>query len=655
MPEVVVRGRAEDILGEAVSASEGTVGVEDLKDLPLLRRGEIMETVPGLVVTQHSGDGKANQYFLRGFNLDHGTDFAFSVDGVPVNLPSHAHGQGYSDLNFMIPELVDFIDYKKGPFYAEVGDFSGAGAADIHLVNRLPQGTLNLQGGEYGFVRGLVAASSKLGPGTLLYAVEYNHYDGPWVVAEHSNRYNGLLRYCWTRQNDELSLTASLYAAPNWHSTDHVAQRAVDQGLITRFGTLDASDGGDTGRGALSFHWLHAHDDGTTSLTLYGFYYRLDLFSNFSYFLDDPVNGDQFEQIDRRYVGGASLKRTWNQTWFGKDVENTLGLQIRNDYLPWSGLDHTRARQVIGVSIDDRIEEFTAGLYAHNQIQWSRKLRTHVGVRADIFAVDVHSNDPANSGSATSGIVSPKASIIAGPWKKTEVYLSLGSGFHSNDARGVTATESAAALAPQTRVPLLERTEGAEIGTRTSILPGLVSTLTLWYLKSDSELTFAGDRGDTEATAASRRYGMEWANFYKPLPWLTLAVDVALTHARYVDGHSGPYIPNSIPMVVSGVAAVESPMGLFASARVRSLSSQPLIEDNSVRQPALALVDVRVGYRYRRYEVAIDGLNLSGAKGDDISYYYRSRLPGETKDGVSDVHFHPAEPFEIRGGVTVHY
>ena len=674
LPEVLVRGRAEDILGVAVSASEGAIGVEDLKDLPLLRRGEIMEAVPGLVVTQHSGDGKANQYFLRGFNLDHGTDFAFSVDDVPVNLPSHAHGQGYSDLNFMIPELVDFIDYKKGPFYAEVGDFSGAGAAKVHLVNTLPQGTLNLQGGEYGFLRGLVAASSKLGPGTLLYALEYNHYDGPWVVHEDSNRFNGLLRYHWVHAKDELGITASVYVAPNWHSTDHVAERAVDEGLITRFGTLDPSDGGNTGRGGLSLNWLHTHDDGTTSLTVYGFYYRLNLFSNFTYFFADPVNGDQFEQIDRRYVAGAVLKRTWNQTWFGKDVENTIGLQIRNDYLPWSGLDHTKAREVIGVYINDRIEEFTSGIYVRNQIQWTGKLRTHLGVRADVFAIDVHSDDPASSGSATSAIVSPKASIIAGPWNKTEFYLSLGTGFHSNDARGVAATESAAA---DVKVPLLVRTEGAEVGARTSILPGLVSTLSVWYLRSNSELTFAGDAGDTEPTAASRRYGVEWANFYKPLPWLTLSADVALTHARYAcvgstpDCESvGPYIPNSIPMVVSGVATVESPTGIFASARVRALSSQPLVEDNSVRQPALTIVDARVGYRRGRYEVAIDGLNLLDTKGDDIAYYYpsclRSDLPGGANykppscstpggPGVNDVHFHPAEPFEIRGGVTVHY
>ena len=673
MPEVVVRGRAEDILGVAVGASEGAIGEADLKDLPLLRRGEIMETVPGLVVTQHSGDGKANQYFLRGFNLDHGTDFAFSIDDVPVNLPSHAHGQGYSDLNFMIPELVNFIEYRKGPFYSEVGDFSGSGAANVHLVSSLPQGTLNLQGGMYGFLRGLAAASSTVGPGTLLYALEYNHYNGPWVVSEGSNRYNGLLRYHWSNSQDQYAVSASLYAAPDWHATDHVAQRAIDDGLITRFGALDPSDGGSTGRGALTFNWTRKHDDGTATLTMYGFYYRLNLWSNFTYFLNDPVSGDQFEQIDRRYVGGANLRRTWNQTWLGKDVQNVLGVQIRNDYLPLSGLDHTANRQVLGVYIDDRIEEFTTGAYGNNQVQWTDWFRTNVGVRADVFAVDVTSNIPVNSGSKTDAIVSPKASLIFGPWKKTEVYFNLGSGFHSNDARGVTATVAAADLTPQSKVPLLVRTKGAEAGTRTSVLPGLVSTLSLWYLQSDSELTFSGDAGDTEATSQSHKYGVEWANFYKPTSWLTLVADVALTHARYVDDHKGdyvgPYIPNSIPIVVSGVATVESPSGIFASARLRYFSSQPLIEDNSVREPDSLIIDAKVGYRHGRYEVAADVLNLLDSKSDDIAYYYpsclKSELPGGSNPlplcskpggpGVNGVHIHPVEPFEVRAGLTVHY
>jgi hypothetical protein len=655
MPEVVVHGRAEDILGIAVGASEGAIGEADLKDLPLLRRGELMETVPGLVVTQHSGDGKANQYFLRGFNLDHGTDFAFSVDDVPVNLPSHAHGQGYSDLNFMIPELVDFIDYRKGPFYSEVGDFSGAGAADVHLVNTLPQGTINLQGGEFAFARTLVAESPTVGPGTLLYALEYNHYNGPWVVPENSNRWNGLLRYHWINSNDQYSLTASVYVAPNWYATDQVAQRAITQGLISRFGALDPSDGGNTGRGALSFNWTRQNDNGMTNLTLYGFYYRMNLFSNFTYFLNDQTNGDQFEQIDRRYVTGADLKRAWNQTWFGKDVVNILGVQVRNDYLPLSGLDHTANRQVVGVYIDDRIEEFSTGVYGNNQIQWADWFRTNLGVRADVFAVDVNANIAANSGSKMSGIVNPKASLIFGPWKKTEFYLSLGTGFHSNDARGVIATVSAADLAPQFKAPLLVRTKGAEFGMRTSILPGLVSTLSLWILQSNSELTFDGDTGDTEANGPSRKYGVEWANFYKPTSWLTLTADVSLTHARYLNDPLGGYIPNAIPAVVSGVATVGAPTGIFGSARLRYFSSQPIAEDNSVRQPDSLIVDARVGYRYSRYEVAVDVLNLLDSKSDDIAYYYQSRLQGEPAAGVDDVHLHPCEPFQVRAGLTVHY
>jgi hypothetical protein len=392
---------------------------------------------------------------------------------------------------------------------------------------------------------------------------------------------------------------------------------------------------------------------------VYGFYYRLNLWSNFTYFLNDPVNGDQFEQVDRRYVGGANLRRTWNQTWLGKDVENALGVQVRNDYVPLSGLNHTANRQVVGIYIDDRIEEFTTGAYGNNQIQWTDWFRTNVGVRADVFAVDVTSNIPANSGSKTGAIVSPKASLIFGPWKKTELYFNLGSGFHSNDARGVTATVAATDLSPQSKVPLLVRTKGAEVGTRTSILPGLVSTLSLWYLQSDSELTFSGDAGDTEATSQSHKYGVEWANFYKLTSWLTLLADVALTHARYVDDHKGdyvgPYIPNSIPIVVSGVATVEAPIGIFASARLRYFSSQPLIEDNSVREPNSLIIDAKVGYRQGRYEVAADVLNLLGSKSDDIAYYYASRLQGEPAAGVNDSHVHPVEPFEVRAGLTVHY
>jgi hypothetical protein len=660
MPEVIVHGRAEDLLGTAVSASQGAIGEADLADLPLLRRGELLEAVPGMVVTQHSGDGKANQYFLRGFNLDHGTDFAFSVDGVPVNLPSHAHGQGYSDLNFLIPELVESIDFKKGPFYPEVGDFSGAGAADVHLVSALPEGIVNVQGGEFGYARALVADAPRLGPGTLLYALEYNHYDGPWDLPEHSNRYNGLLRYHWDGARDEYNLTAGAYWAPEWRATDQVAQRAIDGGLISRFGTLDPSDGGRTGRVALSFDWAHRDDGGTTKLLVYCFYYRLNLFSDFTYFLQDQVRGDQLEQVDRRFVGGADLRHTWERAWGGK-VTNSVGVQVRNDYIPDSGLNHTQNRQVLQVRTYDQVEEANAGVYGDNQVQWTPWLKSQVGLRADVFAIDVDSTtNGANSGSSTAGIVSPKATLVFGPWKKTEIYLDAGSGFHSNDARGVTITADPMGVA-EGRAPLLVRTKGAELGVRASSVRGLVSTLSLWFLQSDSELTFDGDSGDTEANGPSRKYGLEWANFYKPTRWLTLSADLALTHARYlgdqsgVDNQPGRYIANSIPMVVSAAAVVETPSGVFGGVRLRTFSSQPLIEDDSQRQPGSTIVNAMIGDRWRRYEISVEVLNLFDSKADDIAYYYTSRLQGEPAAGMNGLHVHPVEPFQARGSLTAHF
>jgi hypothetical protein len=673
MPEVVVHGRAEDLLGTATSASQGAVGEEDLQDLPLLRRGELLEAVPGMVVTQHSGDGKANQYFLRGFNLDHGTDFAFSIDGVPVNLPSHAHGQGYSDLNFLIPELVSQIDFKKGPFYPEVGDFSGSGAANIHLVSTLPEGIANVQVGQFGYARALLAESPQIGPGTLLYALEYNHYDGPWDLPENSNRYNAFLRYHWSTGRDEYDLSGSLYWAPLWHSTDQVPLPAINDPVIGRFGAIDPTDAGRTGRDGLSFDWTRRDEDTTTKLLLYGFYYQLNLWSDFDYALNDPVNLDQFEQVDRRFVAGGELKRIWDRIWGGKKVENTLGVQVRNDYIPDSGLNNTGTltnmpRQVLNVEIYDHIEEANAGVYGNNRVQWTRWLRSEIGLRADVFALHVDSTtNDANSGSSTAGIVSPKATLVFGPWKKTELYLDAGTGFHSNDARGVTITVDSAG-APQGRVPLLVRTKGAEVGARTSILPGLVSTLSFWFLQSSSELTFDGDSGDTEANGPSRRYGIEWANFYKPRRWLTLSADFSVAHARYLDpqdtvnGASGFYIANSIPVVISAAAVIDLPSGVFAGARLRYFSSQPVIEDDSQRQPESTIVNAVLGYRFRRYEISAEVLNLFDSQADDIAYFYPYRLPSASPNGQPVVQpvntnfvVHPAEPFQVRGSLTAHF
>lgn len=669
--QVEVHGRAADRLRRATTSSEGSIGEEDLKDQPLLRRGELLESVPGMVVTQHSGDGKANQYFLRGFNLDHGTDFAFSIDGVPVNLPSHAHGQGYSDLNFLIPELIEGIDYKKGPFYPEVGDFSGAGAANIRLVNSLPQGIANLQVGMFNYGRALVADSPQIGPGTLLVALEYNHYDGPWDLPENSNRYNALLRYHASTGRDDFAITANLYYAPLWHSTDQVPQRAIDEGVIGRFGAVDPTDGGETGRGGLSFNWTRHHDDGTTQIVVYGFYYWLNLWSDFDYALVDPVHLDQFEQVDRRFTSGAEWKRTWNSRWWDAHVQNSVGVQLRNDYIPHSGLNQTESRQLLSVDLDDRIEEASLGVYGDNRIQWTPWLRTELGLRADVYGLHVDSTaNAANSGSNFAGIVSPKGALVFGPWGRTEFYIDAGTGFHSNDARGVTITVDSAGT-PQGRVPLLVRTTGAEVGARTAVVPGLVSTLSLFYLQSDSELTFDGDSGDTQPNGPTRRFGVEWANYYKPLPCLTLSADASYTYARYLhpqdaaDGGSGFFIANSIPLVVSAAARVETPTGVFGSVRLRYFSSQPVLEDDAIQQPASTILNALLGYRFREYEIAAELLNVLNTKADDIAYAYPSRipdallatrgLPPEPAAGVNGIVIHPVEPIQVRASLTAHF
>jgi hypothetical protein len=293
-------------------------------------------------------------------------------------------------------------------------------------------------------------------------------------------------------------------------------------------------------------------------------------------------------------------------------------------------------------------------------------------LRGDLFAIDVQSNATANSGTSAAGIISPKATLVFGPWKKTELYLDVGSGFHSNDARGVTVTIDATTLAPQQPVPLLVRNTGAEVGARTSIVPGLVSTLSLWYLQSSSELTFSGDSGDTEVKGPSRRFGLEWASFYEPTRWLTLSADLSFSHARYtdpqpaVDGQSGTSIANSIPVVISAAAIVETPQGIFGGVRLRYFGSQPLIEDDSQRQPASTIVNALIGYRFGRYELSVGLLNLFDSKADDIAYYYASRLPTSLTaaqpalaepagTAVSDLHLHPVEPFQARGSLTVHF
>ncbi|HEX9452604.1 MAG TPA: TonB-dependent receptor [Burkholderiales bacterium] len=478
-PEVEVLGTYETGVGTSDSASEGRVTARRVETRPALRPGEILEYVPGVIITQHSGDGKANQYYLRGFNLDHGTDLAISVAGMPVNMPTHAHGQGYADLNFLIPELVSGIDYRKGPYYAEVGDFSAAGAANIEYANSLPHTIGSVTLGEHDYKRALLAGSPNIGGGTLLYGIELIGQDGPWDNPENFRKFNTALRYSRGDNADGFSATGMAYKA-DWDSTDQIPQRGVDQGFIDRFGAIDPSDGGETSRYSLSYEQHHNFTGGRAALDAYAIRSRLSLWSNFTFFLDDPVNGDQFEQRESRTVLGVHPRVEFYNKLAGMDTIFKIGLQARRDDIDPVALYHTVDREVIGITRQDKVVETSVGVYAEETLHVTEKFRTILGLRGDQYYFDVDSNIPVNSGKVDDAIISPKLSLIFGPWTKTEYFINYGYGFHSNDARGTTITVDPGSGAPAEKVDPLVRSRGAEVGVRSEIIPNLETSLALW-------------------------------------------------------------------------------------------------------------------------------------------------------------------------------
>jgi outer membrane receptor protein involved in Fe transport len=655
-PQVEVLGTYETGVGTSDSASEGRVTSKRVETRPAMRPGEVLEFIPGVIITQHSGDGKANQYYLRGFNLDHGTDISISVAGMPVNMPTHAHGQGYADLNFLIPELVSGIEYRKGPYYAEVGDFSAAGAANIEYATSLPQSVGSVTIGEHQYKRGLLAGSPSFAGGTLLYGIELVGQDGPWDNPEKFGKINTVLRYSRGDKADGFNITGMAYKA-HWDSTDQIPQRAVNSGLIDRFGAIDPSDGGASSRYSLSYEQHHDFAGGRAVVDAYAIHSTLSLFSNFTYFLDDPINGDQFEQHESRNILGVHPRVEFFGKLGGMDNIFKVGLQARRDNIDPVALYHTVSQAIIGVTREDTVTETSVGVYAEDTLHITEKFRTIVGLRGDRYDFNVDSNIAANSGKANDSIVSPKLSLIFGPWAKTEYFLNYGYGFHSNDARGTTITVDPSSGAPASKVDPLVRSKGMEVGLRTEIIRGLESSLALWQLKVDSELLFTGDAGTTEPSRPSKRTGIEWTNHYKAYSWLFVDFDLSASRAKFTDEDPvGNKIPGSLDKVASLAFTVDSIGPWFGTLQYRYFGPRPLIEDDSVRSKATEITNLRVGYKIDpKWRVHMDVYNLFDRKDSDVDYYYASRLQGEPVDGVNDVHFHPVEPRTIRVTLTGYF
>lgn len=655
LEQVIITARHyENGIGTADAASAGTILPDLIAARPTLRPGEVLEFVPGMIVTQHSGDGKANQYFLRGFNLDHGTDFATFVNGLPVNMPTNAHGQGYSDLNFLIPELIDHIDYRKGPYFARNGDFASAGSADIAYRTSVAAPFAIASVGEDSFERAVAVGSISVGRGLqLLGAAEFQHNNGPWTLPERLNKTNGLLTLSDGDSTNGWSASLMGYRA-HWDSTDQIPERLVVAGTYQgrpfgKFDAVDPTDGGETNRSSLSGEWHRHGADSATHATAYAIDYALKLFSNFTYALDHPATGDQFSQQEHRQIYGLSATHAFALKLGAVPVRTEVGLQVRQDQIH-VGLYDTVARQVIGTTRDDQVRETLAGVYGQVTVPVAPWLRAIGGVRADAAHFNVDSLvDARNSGSASAHLYSPKFSLIAGPVEKTEFFLNAGRGFHSNDARGTTAYVDPKSGDPVDPVPGLVASRGYEIGARSEWIPGLQTSLALWRLDFDSELVYVGDAGTTVPNRPSTRRGIELNNRYIPLPWLLFDADLAWTHARFSNYDPvGDHIPNSVDQVASFGITVRDLGPWQGSLQWRYLGPGALIEDNSVRSHCSLTTNLRLGRKLgARSELRLDVFNLFDRKVDDIEYFYESQLPGESAP-VNDIHFHPGEPRSIR-------
>ncbi|MGB9108345.1 MAG: TonB-dependent receptor [Telluria sp.] len=649
---VLVEGARASQLGIADSANAGSVSQKELEMRTIYRPGELLEAAPGLIASQHSGEGKANQFYLRGFNLDHGTDLATYVDEMPVNQRSHAHGQGWTDLNFLIPELTARLDYRKGPYSAREGDFASAGSASVVYANRLVRDVATLSVGQNGYARTALAASTDAGGGALTWALELLHNDGPFVHPDDYQKVNGVLRYSQGYANNGWSVTAMAYHG-RWNATDQIPERAVDEGRIGRFDAIDDTDGGEARRFSLSGVWRRTAADSASKVSAYLIRNQLDLWSNFTYFMNDPVHGDQFAQPDRRVTAGVNALHTWHaHRGDAIDTDVSVGAQAQNDNI-FNALAHTEARQTIAFTRQDHIVETSRAAWIESATRWGTWFRSIVGLRADGYRFRVRSALPGSTGGAASAatsdtLLSPSLNLVFGPWKSSELYLNYGQGFHSNDARGVVA----GVVAGEDRASGLVRSRGMEIGLRTEAIPKMQSALSLYRLDFDSELTYVGDEGTTEAGAPSRRIGIEFSNYYKPVKWLSIDFDAAFAHARSRAVEPGQ---DRIPGAVEGVGQLALTVSQFGAngawegaLRLRYFGPRPLIEDNSVRSHASTTLNGRIGYRLRKdLKLEFEGFNLANKRVSSIDYYYASQLPGETQ-AREDIHFHPLESRSFR-------
>lgn len=675
--QVTVTASRLNLLGTATSASQGSVTEQELDLRPAYRVGQLLESVPGLVVTAHSGEGKANQYLARGFNLDHGTDVANFVDDMPVNRPTNAHGQGYADLNFVMPELGNGLDYTKGPYYAAVGDFGSVVSTHLRLANELPN-QVALAGGTLGvynvFAGGTLHFDAE---DRLLGGFYYGHVDGPFIHPDDFEKIAGSLRFSHGTDTDGYSATA-LYFHGQGNMTTDQPLRALRKGLIGRYGTLDPSDGSVSERHSLSFHYGATGDTWKVRTSAHLIHSRMILWNDFTHYLDDPIDGDQEEQTESRNTGGGQSALTLIQRVGSLRNDTTMGIQARYDgayvdrrhTLHRAPLSHCSGALAGGTTVQmadaggvcnaDVVHLLDLGPYVEDTTYWNSWLRTVLGLREEYYHATDRSSTTGFKGAAHETLLQPKGNLVLGPFAETEFYFSAGRGFHSDDVRGVFGTVPVEGLPGAAGVTaLLAPTRGLELGVRSNIVPKLSWQLAVFQQDFDSELTYDADAGQDSAGAPSRRQGIEFSGQLRAFAWLEFNTDLAESKARYRGNLAafnldGPYIANAPKFIGSFGVLVNNQGPWFGGLQWRKLGAYPIRDgDNSPQDPGYSEINLDVGYKIGAHlKLQLSVYNVFDAKANSSAYYYTTRLPGEPAEGVEGVQVHPLEPISCVFKVT---
>ncbi|MCK6545636.1 TonB-dependent receptor [Myxococcota bacterium] len=664
---MIVRGRRP-----VTAASSIDVRDRDFLLRPHMRPADILAVTPGLYVVQHAGGGKANQYFLRGFDADHGTDIAFSLDGVPVNLVSHGHGQGFADWHFLIPEVVERIHVSKGPYLPEHGDFATAGAIELVTKESEDEHSAQLTAGAFGTLRALVRASPHvLDPWHSLVAAEYARTDGPFVHGEDLERVNVFAKV--TRDlgaGSRLSFTLTSYGAA-WNASGQLPEREVNAGRLDRFDSIDPTEGGSSQRHSIAASYRTIEGDRAFELSTYIVQYQFRLYSNFTFFSADPERGDQIEQADRRTIAGLRTRYETSAKLGSVRFDTAVGAQVRTDGIE-NGLFHTQARRRLDTRVDAEIRETSLGLFAREDVTLTPWLRLMGGARVDSFVFDVNdrlgalgADAPITSGVRQQTRVSPKASVVVSPLSALDLFFDAGLGFHSNDARGTVRDVDP--------VTPLTAARGYEAGFRARLLDRLDLAGAAFLLDLDSEIVWVGDGGFTEASGATRRTGLEGELRLRILDWLFADVDASLTNGVFRENAgNGTAIALAPKLLVQAGLSARHPSGLFGRLGVLHVSDRPATEDEALTARGFTRADLTLGARADWGELSIAIQNLTDADVREAQFANVSRLPSETSAascpapsravveggaflGCEDVHFTPGAPINVLATATLYF